>query len=326
MTTQPSQPMSDSNSDGDANQNADATAMCCSNFYEQDIVQELMGGSYHPGGADLSKLLVSKLGLPPTANVLDVACGVGTTTRMMASEFGLNATGLDFGEVNVQKAQALTDEALNQPVNSLPISGGSEAEPCCAPGDPCCSPQGDEAVKQVKPGKVDYIQGSADDLPSNDNSFDGVTCECAVSTFADQHKVAREFFRVLKPGGIFGMTDMVLNGELPAEFAEKVAPWTCMAKALTTDGYRELFESAGFEFVAYEDQSHTLLELATDMKRKLVMAGMGKAMGALPSLDALGMSMAEMRGMLSDSTSLVKEGTVQYGLLLFRKSDRQPSA
>ena len=67
-------------------------------------------------------------------------------------------------------------------------------------------------------------------------------------------------------------------------------------------------------------KSHTLLELATDMKRKLVMAGMGKAMGALPSLDALGMSMAEMRGMLSDSTSLVKAGTVQYGLLLFRKS------
>ena len=321
MTTQPSKPMSDSNSDGDTNQNADATAMCCSNFYEQDIVQELMGGSYHPGGADLSKLLVSKLGLSPTANVLDVACGVGTTTRMMASKFGLNATGLDFGEVNVQKARALSqeadeaEEAVDKTANSLPMA----AEPCCAPGDPCCSPPSDESAEQVQPGKVDFIQGSADDLPSADNSFDGVTCECAVSTFADQQKVAQEFFRVLKPGGIFGMTDMVLNGELPSAFAEKVAPWTCMAKALTTDGYRELFESVGFEFVTYEDQSHTLLELATDMKRKLVMAGMGKAMGALPSLDALGMSMAEMRGMLSDSTSLVKAGTVQYGLLLFRK-------
>ena len=250
--------MSDSNNnDSNLNDNADATAMCCSNFYEQDIVQELMGGSYHPGGADLSKLLVSKLGLAAASTVLDVACGVGTTTRMMATDFGLNATGLDFGEVNVQKARAITEdgeEASNKPASSLPISGGSEAEPCCAPGDPCCSPQDDNAASQVQPGTVKFIQGSADDLPNDENSFDGLTCECAVSTFADQQKVAQEFFRVLKPGGIFGMTDMVLNGELPAEFAEKVAPWTCMAKALTTDGYRELFESAGFEFVAYEDQ------------------------------------------------------------------------
>ena len=92
-----------------------------------------------------------------------------------------------------------------------------------------------------------------------------------------------------------------------------------MAKALTADGYQELFTKNGFEFVEFQDFSHTLLELATDMKRKLVMAGMGKAIGALPSMsEAMGMSLPEMRKLLTASTDLVRAGTIQYGLLLFR--------
>lgn len=294
-----------------------ATAMCCAQFYEQDFVQELMGGSYHPGGEQLSSTLVNSLGLAAGSKALDVASGVGTTTRIMAFDFGLNATGLDFGEVNVRKAIALTEEAIAVP------KPNADDEPCCAPGESCCVP--DDGLMQLggtsKPesperGSVEFIQGSADDLPFAESSFDGVTCECAVSTFAQQETVAKEFFRVLKPGGTFGMTDMVLDGPLPDEFAEKVAPWTCMAKALTTQGYQQLFESAGFQLVKHEDQSHTLLDLATDMKRKLVMAGMGKALGALPSL---GMNLTEMRAMLAEATRLVKAGSVQYGLLVFKK-------
>lgn len=288
-------------------------AMCCSQFYEQDIVQELMGGSFHPGGEALSKQLVAGLGVDAGSSVLDIACGVGTTTRIMAHSFGLNATGLDFSEINVQKARAAADTA--------PASEASE--PCCAPGDPCCSPDaglaqlgGAEDTPSVTPGKLDFVQGSADSLPQSDATFDAVTCECAVSTFADQPRAAAEFFRVLKPGGTFGMTDMVLNGELPSDFAEKAAPWTCVARAMTVEGYQSLFEQAGFQVVTHQDHSHTLLDLATDMKRKLVMAGMGKALGALP---ALGMSIMEMRAMLSQSTELVKAGTIQYGLLVFKK-------
>lgn len=311
----------------------DATATCCANFYEQDLVQELMGGSYHPGGENLSHTLVEKLELPAGSSILDVACGVGTTSRMMAAEFGLEVTGLDFSAINVSKATALFakcaagDEAQSPPDSSgltsmvLNNAASQTDEPCCGPGESCCPPtepaQG--TTDQVQSGDANFVQGSAVDLPFDDRSFDGLTCECAVSTFANQPKVAREFFRVLKPGGVFGMTDMVVNGDLPADFSEKVAPWTCMAKALTADGYRELFAKEGFEFVQFKDFSHTLLELATDMKRKLVMAGMGKAIGALPSMsEAMGMSLAEMRQLLATSTELVRAGTIQYGLLLFR--------
>ena len=295
--------MSESNSEN----NGASAAMCCSQFYEQDIVQELMGGSFHPGGEALSRSLVSKLDQKPGAQILDVACGVGTTTRMMAREFGFQATGLDYSEINVQKAQAQA---------SQPEPAATE-EPCCAPGDPCCSPSNGLAqLGSVAAGTTRFVQGSADALPVDESSFDGLTCECAVSTFADQPGVADQFFRALKTGGVFGMTDMVLNGELPDDFAEKAAPWTCVAKAMSVDGYRSLFEKAGFSLVTQEDHSESLLQLATEMKRKLVMAGMGKALGALPSL---GMDLSEMRAMLKQSTELVKAGTIQYGLLVFKK-------
>ena len=300
--------MNESNSQ---NGSADSSAaMCCAQFYEQDIVQELMGGSFHPGGEQLSRKLVAGLGLKPGAQILDVACGVGTTTRIMAGNFGFNATGLDYSDVNVQKATAAAQ------------AGPQTAdEPCCAPGDPCCTPENGLSQlggqpQTVTPGTAEFIQGSADALPSADASFDGLTCECAVSTFADQPEAAKQFFRVLKPGGVFGMTDMVVNGELPTDFAEKAAPWTCVAKARSIEGYKSLFESAGFQLATHEDHSDSLLELATEMKRKLVMAGMGKALGALP---ALGMNLSEMRAMLSQSRELVKAGTIQYGLLIFKK-------
>ena len=129
--------MNKPNSDSPSSGTADGTsldacdasaAMCCSQFYEQDIVQELMGGSFHPGGEALSKTLVSELSLSAGAKVLDVACGVGTTTRMMATQFGFDATGLDFSEINIQKARSMVGAVAEQ------------SEPCCAPGDSCCPP------------------------------------------------------------------------------------------------------------------------------------------------------------------------------------------
>lgn len=301
------------------------TAACCANFYEQDIVQELMGGSFHPGGEGLSRKLIESLGLAAKSRVLDVACGVGTTTQMMAIDFGIDATGLDFSKINVQKAAAAAADKQKTGIANDPTSAGDP--PCCEPGDSCCSvpeltslasAENGTSPTPAAPiaGSTRFLHGSADAIPIEDATFEGLTCECAVSTFADQPLVAREFFRVLKSGGVFGMTDMVLNGDLPDDFSEKAAPWTCVAKAMTVQGYQQLFTDAGFEIVASEDHSHTLLELAKDMKRKLVMAGMGKALGALPSL---GMSFSEMRAMLAQSTELVKSGTIEYGLLVFRK-------
>jgi len=150
---------------------------CCAAFYEQDWVQPVLGESFHPGGTDLSARLVRELHLPPKSRVLDVACGIGTTARLMADEYGLDVVGLDASAANVAKAEN--------------VVGASAAI------------------------TATFVTGDAAALPFPDDSFDAVVCECAVSTFADQARVVAEFARVLKPGGVVGISDMVIEGELP---------------------------------------------------------------------------------------------------------------
>lgn len=292
------------------------TAACCASFYEQDLVQELMGGSFHPGGTALSKRLIDSMSLAANASTLDVACGVGTTARIMAEVFGFRVTGVDFSDVNISKASELTQDDSDSSVQQ-------DSKPCCGPGESCCDPSGPMAIAiggNDKPknlgGSLRFVQGSADRLPFDDGVFDGVTCECAVSTFVDQEKVADEFCRVLVPGGVFGMTDMALAGTLPEDFSRLAASWTCVARAMSTEQYQELFESRGFELIDAGDHSDCLIELATEIKRKLVMSGFGVALGALPALD---ISLSEMRSLLKQSTELVKAGTIQYKRLVFRK-------
>ena len=276
----------------------DETAVCCSVFYEQELVQNLMGDSFHPGGLDLTRRLISRLNLPPGSVVADIACGVGTTTCLMANEYGCNATGVDFSQKNV-------DRAIER--SKLKTTAESAALPVMADDGGCCS---------VKPGTTKFQQGTAHQLPFDDQSLDALVCECAVSTFSDQAAAASEFFRVLKPGGVFAMTDMVVDGELPENVATNLAPWTCMASAHRVPGYQSLFIEKGFSVASYVDESHTLLELATELKRKLVMAGLGKSLGALAGID---LDLNEMRGLLTEARTLVEQDTVQYAALVFCK-------
>lgn len=266
--------------DQDSN-NSSATAevaACCANFYEQSWVQELLGEAFHPGGVALSTRLVHSLNLPDDSRVLDVACGIGTTTLIMERQFGFDTVGLDFSQANVDKAIGLAGK--NPPVLS------------------------------------EFVQGSADDLPFDNETFDAVTCECAVSTFANQPKALAEFNRVLKPGGVVGITDMVVTAPLPEDIAEHIAPWTCMAEAHDVPGYQRLFHEAGFCVAHYADESQGLLDMVSDLKKKLLMAGMGKALGAIPQLPA---SLSELRTLLKRARELTDDGVVQYCRMLFSK-------
>ena len=83
------------------NETQQSNAACCAQFYEQDWVQDLLGESFHPGGPDLSARLVHSLNLPEGARVLDVACGIGTTTLMMARQFGIDPVGIDFSQTKM---------------------------------------------------------------------------------------------------------------------------------------------------------------------------------------------------------------------------------
>jgi SAM-dependent methyltransferase len=257
----------------------DPATTCCARFYEQDGVQAILGDSFHPGGLALSARLVASLGLPPEARVLDVACGVGATTLLMARRFGLDPVGLDASEANLVKAR---DRSADSP-----------------------------------PVRVEFVSGSAESLPFPDGSFDAVVCECAVSTFSDQPRAVAEFARVLKEGGVVGVSDMIVEGDLPPGVAGAVAPWTCLAGARSAVGCRSLFLAAGLRITGYADETDALRELVVELKRKLLAVGLARSVGAVPGLE--GLDVRELRDLLQRGSALIGEGVVQYARMTFAK-------
>ena len=94
---------------------------------------------------------------------------------------------------------------------------------------------------------VDFLRGDIEDIPLPDESVDVIISNCVINMSADKHRVFAEAFRVLRPGGRFAVSDMVLRGTLPAEVADLVAAWTgCVAGALEESDYRAKLAAAGF--------------------------------------------------------------------------------
>lgn len=87
---------------------------CCADAYSRDIVALLLGDSFHPGGATLTRRLADQLGLRSTGDprrVADIAAGPGASARLLASDYGVAVDGVDISEINVKRAQAAVAQA-----------------------------------------------------------------------------------------------------------------------------------------------------------------------------------------------------------------------
>ena len=170
------------------------------------------------------------------------------------------------------------------------------------------------AASKVANLPVEFQVADATKLPFDDDSFDAIVCECAVSTFEDKAAVASEFARVLKTGGQLGVSDMCRYAELSPRLSDSIGPWACLQDALTVEGYQKLMLEAGLRATGYEDESSTLVDMALDFKRKLVVVGLGQMAGAL---DELGLDMSSARSLLDEARDEVKAGRIQYCRLTF---------
>jgi ubiquinone/menaquinone biosynthesis C-methylase UbiE len=92
-----------------------------------------------------------------------------------------------------------------------------------------------------------------ENIPLPDNSVDVIISNCVINLSADKDQVLREAFRVLKPGGRFAVSDIVVRGEVPAEIRRNMELWVgCMAGALEESEYLAKLAKAGFELVNIE--------------------------------------------------------------------------
>ena len=100
---------------------------------------------------------------------------------------------------------------------------------------------------------VEFLKGEIEKIPLPDCSVDVIISNCVINLSADKDRVLREAFRVLKPGGRFAVSDVVVRGEVPDEVRKSMLLWVgCIAGALREDDYTSKLAAAGFESIDIE--------------------------------------------------------------------------
>jgi arsenite methyltransferase len=100
---------------------------------------------------------------------------------------------------------------------------------------------------------VEFLKGEIENIPLPDNSIDVIISNCVINLSADKPRVLREAFRVLRPGGRFAVSDVVVRGEIPESVRQSMLLWVgCIAGALEETDYRAKLSTAGFSDVDLE--------------------------------------------------------------------------
>ena len=110
-----------------------------------------------------------------------------------------------------------------------------------------------ENQKKAGVENVEFLKGEMENIPLPENSIDVIISNCVINLSADKDKVLREAFRVLKPGGRFAVSDVVVHGEVPEQVRKSILLWVgCIAGALQDDDYKARLAGAGFESIEIE--------------------------------------------------------------------------
>ena len=105
-----------------------------------------------------------------------------------------------------------------------------------------------ENAEKLGYNNVEFREGDIDDMPVNDNVADVIVSNCVLNLVPDKPKVMSEIFRVLRPGGHFSISDIVLVGELPEALREDAEMYAgCVAGAIQKSTYLHQIADAGFE-------------------------------------------------------------------------------
>ena len=120
---------------------------------------------------------------------------------------------------------------------------------------------------------VEFLKGEIENIPLPDNSVDVIISNCVINLSADKDRVIAEAFRVLKPGGRFAVSDVVVRGDdVPEAVRRSMELWVgCVAGALEENSYREKLIRAGFDNV---DVEPTRIYQADDARQFLDEAGL----------------------------------------------------
>jgi len=107
---------------------------------------------------------------------------------------------------------------------------------------------------------VEFRQGDIEDMPVTANYADVIVSNCVLNLVPNKHKVISEIFRVLKPGGHFSISDIVLQGELPGKWREIAALYAgCVSGAIQKEEYLGIIKEAGFADITLQKEKEIVL-------------------------------------------------------------------
>ncbi|HET8628915.1 MAG TPA: methyltransferase domain-containing protein [Thermomicrobiales bacterium] len=250
---------------------------CCAALYASDWARLLLGESFHPGGVPLTLRLGALLGLGSGARVLDVAAGRGTSALALAGRYGCAVVGVDFASGNAREARAA-------------------------------------AARAGLADRAHFAVADAERLPFADASFDALVCECAFCTFPDKRAAAREFARVLRPGGRVGLSDLSRAGALPPDLDDLLAWVACIAEARPVEDYVALLEGAGLRVGPVEPHDEALAGLVRDVRARLLGAEVLAKLGRLALPAAFNIERAKSLARSADAA--VRDGRLGYALVV----------
>jgi arsenite methyltransferase len=207
-------------------------ASCCASLYELPIVEHLLGGSFHPGGVALTRRLASTALIAPDSKVLDVACGTGSSARVITADLGASVIGCDYSAFNLERAKRAATAMA-----------------------PLSSPT--------------FVRAAAEQLPFEPGSFDAAICECSLCLFENKDVVLEQIRRVLRPGGRIGISDFFLNKPVPDSLTGLLSHVLCVGGASSLEGYRRSLSQAGFEFVRIREANQTLIDMSRRIRRRM---------------------------------------------------------
>lgn len=117
-----------------------------------------------------------------------------------------------------------------------------------------------ENAEKLGFNNVEFRLGDIDDMPVTSNKADVVVSNCVLNLVPNKHKVFSEVYRVLKPGAHFSISDIVLQGPLPAKWKEVAELYAgCVSGAIQKQEYLDIIQEAGFSNIDVQKEKEIVL-------------------------------------------------------------------
>ena len=179
--------------------------------------QAQVGLTKHMGGLEATEKLIHHSDIKSEHEVLEVGCGVGQTTVLLVKRIGCRVVAVDISEAMIEYAQKY-------------------------------------AKKEGVSDKIEFRQGDISELPSEDERFDALFCESVTVLAPDHRKAIQEYTRVLKPGGLVGINEVLYLKDSPPD---EIIDWIAHdasggGHTRHMDSWKALLEEAGLQLDFFE--------------------------------------------------------------------------